>query len=327
MLLTTLRRAAQEHTDVVSALEHGREHGLIERAAGGIAEVNARIVEGTSDRLRAVPVTRATVSGLHAFLDGIQRARVKLYAGPVPIVYAYGAAVVRTRAARRMVVHAQGLLDEREAVLFPFRLLDPLTVRAWGVAAEHMVDTSPPAQQPLPLFPPVLIGLAARAVNRWREGIERNLAGRWCAHAGVDEWLLVDGPLTLSPGLSAARRAVGLVRSQRTRFFDGDDARLISRLQVGERSSVFQPHTRRWTPVHSWYLRLRDPTGRDAFWGLVRVEVAAHAGSTQTADRVSGWLLAEVAPLTLPEARWDHLLYPIHDCKQFLRARAPTLRG
>jgi hypothetical protein len=79
--------------------------------------------------------------------------------------------------------------------------------------------------------------------------------------------------------------------------------------------------------VHSWYLRLHDPAGHDPLWGLVRVEVGAERASTQNADQISGWLLNEIAPLAVNEARWDRLLYPIHDCERFLHARAPSLRG
>jgi hypothetical protein len=114
------------------------------------------------------------------------------------------------------------------------------------------------------------------------------------------------------------------VRSQRTRFFDGDDARLLLGLEAGQRTSVFEPLTRRWTPVHSWYLRLREPDGHDLMWGLVRVEIAAGHDSVRSADRISGWLLSELSPLALPNSQWDRVLYPIHDCQQFLRARAPS---
>ena len=56
---------------------------------------------------------------------------------------------------------------------------------------------------------------------------------------------------------------------------------------------------------------------------LVRVEVAASEASVELADEVSRWLLAETAPLALPDPRWDRLLYPIRDCEEYLRARAP----
>ena len=72
--------------------------------------------------------------------------------------------------------------------------------------------------------------------------------------------------------------------------------------------------------------RLRDPAGRDPMWGLVRVEAAlpdaadAPALLTRRADAISRALLAEVAPLALPDARWDKMVYPIRDCEQFLKA-------
>ena len=327
MLLNTLRRAASDHAGTVRAVALAHDAGFLDRDDATVSEVDARIVEGAGNGLVAIPVQPAEHSGFSAFLDGIQRAEIKLYHGPVPLIYAYGAAAVRQRRERRLGVHRDSLLDEREAVFFPFRLLDPQAVGALGVARTQMVDTSPPADLPLPLFPPTLYALAAQAVNRWREGIEREVARSWCAAAHADQWLLADGPLTLSPELTNSRQAVGLIRSQRTRFFDGDDARVLLGLRAGQRSSVFEPLTRSWTPVHSWYLRLRDPVGHDIFWGLVRVEIAAGSQSPRIADQVSSWLLAELAPPALPDGRWDRLLYPIHDCQQFLRARAPTLRG
>ncbi len=326
MLLSALRRAAHEQRSLITVVDHALDVGYVDRQDTAAPEVEARIIEGDGSELRAIPVTAAESSGFTSFLDGIQRAEVRLYHGPVPIVYAYGAAVVRARSDRRLV-HVDGLLDEREAVFFPFRLLDPAELSAVGIAREQMIDSSPATGEPVPLFPPVLYSLAAHAVNRWREGIERSVAQRWLDRARSEDWLLADGTLTNSPELAESARAVGLIKSHRTRFFDGENARVLLALRPGERTSVFEPQTRRWTPVHSWYLRLRDPRGHDVFWGMVRVEIAASADSVDAADRISGWLLAELAPLALPAAEWDRLLYPIHECEQFLRARAPSLRA
>ena len=94
-----------------------------------------------------------------------------------------------------------------------------------------------------------------------------------------------------------------------------------------ERSSVFRITSTRRTAVASWYLRLRDPAGRDPMWGLVRVEIA-HPDPTEVheigdrADEVSRWILAEASPLALPDARWDKMVYGIRDCEEFLRAVA-----
>jgi hypothetical protein len=53
----------------------------------------------------------------------------------------------------------------------------------------------------------------------------------------------------------------------------------------------------------------------------VRVEVAAgHADITTRADEVSRWILAEGAPVALPDGRWDKMVYGVRDCEEFLRA-------
>jgi hypothetical protein len=88
---------------------------------------------------------------------------------------------------------------------------------------------------------------------------------------------------------------------------------------------VFRITSRKRTTVASWYLRLRDPAGHDPMWGLVRVEVAHPAPDAadrigERADEVSRWILAEVAPLALPDARWDKMVYGVRDCEEFLRA-------
>jgi hypothetical protein len=321
VLLSTLRRAARVNPDIRVV-----EHGLDDGESAPIDAVEARVIEG-GDRLRAIPVRPATHSGFQSFLNGIQRAQIRLYHDTVPIVYAYGAAAIRQRRAQRMTAHPAGLLVEREAIFFPFVLLDPARVRALGVPADQMIDTSPQDGESLPLFPPALYARAAESINLWRETIEREVALQWCALAPRDEWLLVDGRLTGSPELAASAHTAGLIRSQRTRFFDGHDARTLLGLRKGERTSVFEPLTRRWTPVHSWYVRLHDPAGHDPLWGLVRVEVAADSESVQKAEQLSGWLLCELAPLAVSETRWDRLLYPIHDCERFLRARAPSLHN
>jgi hypothetical protein len=284
-------------------------------------EAEAEVVEGGPELGRRA-VGEAERSGFTAFLDGIQRARVAAYHGTVPLVYAWGGAVVRGREDRRM---APGALPpiEREALFFPFSRLPPELVRGSFGEGFEFVDTAE-GEEP-PLFPPLLRARAAQRVNRWREALESEVARRWCVRAGADAWLIVDGGLTLSPELAAFPRAVGVIKSHRTRFFDDDDARLLYSLAAGERSTIFRPLTRRLTPVHSWYLRLRPAMGHDVLWGLVRVEVAANAATPEAADRLSRWLLTESVPPALPDARWDRLLYPIRGCEEFLRSRAPSV--
>lgn len=319
--MSELRRLGDAPESGFAAVTGGLDVGYFDREDTALADVEARIVEGSS--MRAIPVTPSASTGFTAFLDGIQRAEVRLYHDGVPIVYAYAAAVVRRRLNRRMGLYESPLLAEREALFFPFTLVQPEELQARGIRREVLRDTSD--GEAVPLFPPVLHARAAQAVNAWRESIERELAETWLKNPPPEEYLLADGTLTISPDLAVCPQAVGVVKSHRTRFFDGSDARTVLGLRHGERTSVFEPLTRRFTPVHSWYLRLRPENGRGVLWGLVRVETAAGSDSADRADLISGWLLKEVSPPALPDARWDRLLYPIRDCEQFLRARAPVL--
>jgi hypothetical protein len=323
LLLTNIRKQARSAESHFTAVEGSVAASYFGTETDALKEADARVVEGQT--LRAIDVATAEASAFTAFLDGIQRAEVKLYYQSVPIVYAFASAVVRARSDRRMhTLRHDGaeLLVEREALFFPSEYVGREEMRALVSSDEQLIDTTPRGAEPVPLFPPLLHARAAQFINRWREALERGLAGRWCA--APQGWLLIDGSLTVSPEVSACGQAAGIIKSHRTRFFDGDDARVVLGLKPGQRTSVFEPATRSVTPVRSWYLRLRPADRRDVFWGLVRVEVAV-THDVAIADRVSSWLLAETTPLSLPDARWDRLLYPIHDCEEFLRARAPML--
>ncbi len=324
MLLNAIRKLRHDGDSGFTLIEGPVSGAYFDGDAESLSEVEADVVEG--GELHAILVQPAPQSQFSDFLDGIQRAEVKLHHATVPIVYGYAAATIRRRTERQMrTLRTDGAdwLIEREALFYPSRYVDVHQLREVGAAADQLIDTTPPGSEPLPLFPPMLYARAGQHVNRWRESIERELAVRWCS-AVTDGWLLVDGSMTLSPEVAGCPRAIGLIKSHRTRFFDGDEARTILDLKVGERTSVFEPRTRNLTPVRSFYLRLRPHDRRDIFWGLVRVEIA-RSHDFGFADVVSGWLLAETAPISLPDARWDRLLYPIRDCEQFLRARAPQL--
>ena len=88
---------------------------------------------------------------------------------------------------------------------------------------------------------------------------------------------------------------------------------------------MFRVTSPKRTTVASWYLRLRDPRGTrsDVGSGARRDREPPSATSATIGDRadeVSRWILAEVAPLALPDARWDKMVYGIRDCEEFLRA-------
>ncbi|MGQ0561710.1 MAG: hypothetical protein ACT443_07550 [Gemmatimonadota bacterium] len=323
MLLTKIRKELRSRDSRFTAIEGTVASSYFDADYETLNEADARVVEG--DRLRALEVGTAEASAFSAFLDGIQRAEIKFSYDAVPIVYGYGAAVVRERVERQMRTYRRNgtdLLLERAALFFPSEHVPRHIMSDFGAGGPDLVDITPEGSESLPLFPPLLYARAKQFVNRWRAGLERELAARWAAAPAG--WLLIDGSLTVAPEAARCTRACGIIKSHRTRFFDGDDARVVLKLEPGQRSSVFEPAIREESPVRSWYLRLHPAERRDVFWGLVRVEMAP-THDPAMADRISRWLLAEARPLSLPDARWDRLMYPIRDCEAFLRARAPRL--
>ena len=51
-----------------------------------------------------------------------------------------------------------------------------------------------------------------------------------------------------------------------------------------------------------------------------RPEPSAVLALAQRAGEISAWMLAERAPIALPDPRWDTLTYGVHACEQFLKA-------
>ena len=264
---------------------------------------------------RAVP--GAPVAGIAAFLDGIQRSEVRAHVQGVPLVHGAVAASVRRRAARRLSAWMPPLRSH--ALYAPVALLAPSLVAALGRACA-VVDTLADADpaDPRPRHPGDLAARALTAVQRERERCEQALAAAWIARETTP--LLMDGGIAGSEAVARSPQVVGAVKSHRTVYVAGEAFDTVLGLREGERSTAVALSSPRRTPVATWYLRLRDPGGRGPFFGLLRVEVALEpqADITARADEVSRWLLAERAPVALPDARWDVMMYGIRECEQYL---------
>jgi hypothetical protein len=143
------------------------------------------------------------------------------------------------------------------------------------------------------------------------------------ARLGAHEWLVLDGLLSDSAVTAEHPRTLGVIKSHGTQFFTGADLELALTLPAGHRTSVFLPQSHQHQRVYSWYLRMWPWQGNDLLYGLVRIEARAHADTLAVASGISAWLLRERAPVSTPDARFDRLLYPIHDVETYLRSRAP----
>jgi hypothetical protein len=256
--------------------------------------VTPEVVEGTA--LTAHSLSGPPVVGCAGFLNGYQQSRIVTHVGSVPIVHGTIGAVIRVRRDRRLTTHDLGPRIER-AIFAPRSLLSPdqwTDLVALGAIDTGLADA----------HPSMLLERAVHAVERRREAAERALAESW----SEPEPLWVDGSLSID-----SPYVIGVVRTHRTLYAEGDALQVICALAVGERSSVFRVASRL-----SWYLRLRDQAGRDPLWGLLRIEIPG--GDPARADLVSRWVLAEAAPLALPDPRWDTLVYGVRDCEEYLRA-------
>ena len=164
---------------------------------------------------------------------------------------------------------------------------------------------------------------AVDAVKRDREAAERQLAEDWCATR--HETVFIDGSIATSDRVAVAPNAVGVIKSHRTLYVAGPAMRVVQSLPLNHRSSVLRVEAYHRTSVASWYLRVRNAAGQDPMWGLLRVETAmpdASESPQAIADRanlISRWILAELMPLSLPDSRWDKMVYGVRDCEEFLR--------
>lgn len=285
---------------------------VVPEASGGRMEEAsirpARLVEGTS--LRAIPLGPAEEwpSPL-AYLDGVQRSEVVAYAGAAPIVAGEIAAAVRERKDRRLSTVA----EERRFVV----LGRAAALQSAGDALSGLDPIALPDDEPThPLRD--LIN-AAEALDRVRGALEVAVGDHYRSRSSG--WLIVDGLLSESPRWAVDPKMIAISKSHSILPFEGADLECYLRLPAGHRSSIYAPATRSLAPVRAWGLRLWPWEGKDLLHGLVRVEVAPENGSTGQADMISRRILAERAPVSAPDRRWDRLLYGVYSVEQYLKAR------
>jgi len=252
-----------------------------------------------------------------AFLDGVQRHQVVAYGRrfPFPLVAGVVAAAVRARNGRRLETvtsEVRYLLIGRGEVLEEAAGL-------WDEKYHRVVLEEQESEHPV-----AEMDRAVAAIDDARSRLEVAVGEGFRARSTA--WLIVDGSLAESRAFAKDGRMLGVSKSHATLPFSGADLETYLRLAPGRRTSVFQPSSRRFAPVYAWGLRLWPWEGRDLLFGLVRVESAPTRDALDRADEFSRWILAERAPVSAPDARWDRLLYGIHNVEDFLAAIVPAHR-
>jgi hypothetical protein len=276
----------------------------------------AELVEG--GELEAHPVPAQTRIPRASFLNGMERWGVRAYDGVIPLVDAYIAAAVRRRD-ERGTLHTTAVRSRSFAVAAVTSMTPVLRETMEGAA-----DDIEPVDAEFVGQPARYLEQVESIVRRARAHLERELAGAAIDELGTDEWLVLDGLLSRSPGVARHPRALGVIKSHGAQFLEGRGLERALTLPAGHRTSIFAVrggHTR--TETYSWYLRLWPWEGNDLLYGLLRIEARAHPDTVARASEISAWIWAERAPLATPATRWDRLLYPLHQVEEYLKALAP----
>ncbi len=244
-------------------------------------------------------------------MDGIQRYTIVGRIGINPIVRGVVAAAVMERNHGAL---SAGAYEREDFLVAPTGRLDPHVVRDLESAGLTLYDSSGSERS----HPVLDVQLAGRVIERRRAALEVQVANKWLARS--QGWLLIDGSIAdlLSPDQLSS--VLGVVKSHETQFLDGSDLTTALTLPAGHRTSVFARESDARVRVYSWYLRLWPWEHHDLLHGLIRLERAPTDTTLAEATEVSRWLLAERAPLSAPDGRWDRLLYPVHQVETYLRS-------
>ena len=280
------------------------------------------------DAMRVIDIPQLSVAVFEGFLDGIQRSTTIAYVDGVPLMHGTAAAAIRVRdESGRMTTWRTPRIEH--AVYASRALLgDAMWEQLNDILAArgHVVRDSDNGLPVPSRHPSALLRQALDALSRVRNDSERAMGDAWCT-AHESRPLYVDGSLRTSHAMLRSAGVVGVVKSHATLYMPDSAFTLVASLDAGQRTSALAVLDDAGRPRFlTWYLRLRSPAGRDPFFGLIRVECGTRDGDVAAvethANKISGWLLAERAPLAKPDTRWDVMPYAVRDCEVYLRAVA-----
>lgn len=274
--------------------------------------IEADTVGGEEFRITDVP--HIEESEFTHFLDGAQRTWQIMYHRLSPIYLAHTSAAILERVGEDLQPPTDvNYVGDLEAFIPDNPLLADALRPHVKVAKVSVKD----------IHPGGLDEIVHQAISDRRDELEKDLAQRFSRGK-----LLIDG------GLGNALRhqgeqpfVIGLVKSHRKQYFrSAKRTDMILGMKTGQRSTAFvrPADAQQGESVYSFYLRLREAENAGPLFGIVRIEFASDPELAGMVDAIAGWILHERAPLSLPDPRFDKLLYPIRLVEQHLKARQPS---
>lgn len=290
------------------------------------ADTDAPILEQSCDIGTPLPVSMTESSGLDIFVDGIEVSSVAAWVLGLPVRVAHVAAA----AVRRRDKDMNDFVAERleTVILLPAALPTDLRENVTKLHRAHdrsvWVVEGVGERDAAPKDWHIVL---REAVSGRRGELERDVIVQAASSDGA-AWIVVDGGVAkYRSDLRSSGNVVGLIKSHRHYYFTAETVvKDIFSLPEGHRTPVFvaapSPDSQ---PTYSWYLRLRASQEGPPWFGVVRVEMLEPEAALRHADEISAWLLAERTPVSLPDARYDRLIYPIRFIEQYLRSRQPSV--
>lgn len=262
------------------------------------------------------PVRGGTSSELTHFLDGAERKWRVGYYGMNPILLAHTSAALVQRVDRKIESPAPGRYFGADLVAFApepcAHLVQMAGVKVRVVKIEEG-DT------------PAIVEQRCREwIQREREGHEIALAVGFQNNG----WLLVDGGIgRVLESNRGLKNIVGIVKTHTRQYFSKPESiEAVLGMKAGERTSLFKrkKDSKQGAEVLSCYLKLRDSDRFGPLFGLVRLEIPDTEESKIRIDQIAGWVMHERTPLSMPDPRYDRLIYPIRLVEEHLKSRQPS---
>jgi hypothetical protein len=239
------------------------------------------------------------------------------YNGHYPIYYSVVSAAVLPRVERSVLPPTADTYECLRA-FYGYKIQHMDEAMELKAKADRLINVGAEANSPAEVG-----DLIMTAISNERDMLERKLSQQFDGEA-----LLVDGGIGRSLNDAAdCRTVVGVVKSHRKQYFVSEErASKVLDMKPGMRTSVFRREEGKNESLapFSFYLKLFDGESEGPFFGLVRVELPPFEAFVDRADEIAGWVLAERAPLSLPDPRYDRMLYPVRLVEQYLKSRLPS---